>query len=316
MDISYLLFLQDFRNSIHDALTPFMQWVSSFAVSYLILFPVFMYWCTNKRKGLFPLCAMSVSVAVNAVIKLSACIYRPWIRDARIVPAGNAIQSATGYSFPSGHTTTATPLYGGMAMGFWKSKATHWLSGLCVLGILITGFSRNYLGVHTPQDVLVGLVVGIGSLLLAKWLFNYVEKHPEQENKFLLGGFLFCVISLIYITNKPYPADYVDGKLLVDPLKMMNDGYKDIGTLAAFCVARYVEKRWIRFQVPGFTLKGILWTLAGMALLAYGIKNLYAPFIGWFGPHWGRLVAQFILVFYIIALYPLVLKTFASPKSK
>ena len=49
MDIQYLLFLQDFRNSIDNALTPFMEWVSMFAVTYLILFPVYYYWNRNKK---------------------------------------------------------------------------------------------------------------------------------------------------------------------------------------------------------------------------------------------------------------------------
>ena len=43
MDIDYLLFLQNFRNSINDALTPFMEWISHFAVYYLLVIPVFIY---------------------------------------------------------------------------------------------------------------------------------------------------------------------------------------------------------------------------------------------------------------------------------
>ena len=314
MDISYLLLLQDFRNSINNSLTPFMRGLSDFAVTYLLLTAVFMYWCVSKRKGLFTICALSISVAFNAVVKLTACVYRPWIRDARVLPAGNALTTATGYSFPSGHTSTAVPLYGGLAMGLWDNKRTRWLAGICILAILLTGFSRNYLGVHTPQDVCVAMLIGLASLYATTRLFAYLSTHPEQENKFLLGGILFCVAALIYITNKPYPTDYVDGKLLVDPSKMMNDGYKDIGALASFCVARYVEKRWINFKETGVTLKGVLWALAGMGLLAYLIKNLSTPFIGWFGPHWGRFVAQAMLMFYVVALYPLVLKVFASPK--
>ena len=314
MDISYLLLLQDFRNSINDALTPFMRGLSDFAVTYLLLGAVFVYWCVSKRKGLFTLCAFSISVAVNAVVKLTVCVYRPWIRDARVLPAGNALKTATGYSFPSGHTSTATPLYGGLAIGLWDNKWTRWLAWLCIFAILLTGFSRNYLGVHTPQDVGVALLIGLGSLYFTSRLFAHLTKHPEKENKFLLGGLLFCVAALIYITYKPYPTDYVDGKLLVDPFKMMNDGYKDIGTLASFCAARYVEKRWIHFKETGFTVKGIICVVIGLALLAYAVKHLYAPFIGWFGPHWGRFIAQSILVFYIVALYPLVLKFCASPK--
>ena len=39
-DIQYLLFLQNFRNSTNNLLTPFMEWISLFAVTHLILIPV------------------------------------------------------------------------------------------------------------------------------------------------------------------------------------------------------------------------------------------------------------------------------------
>lgn len=304
MDISYLLFLQNFRNGIHDAWTPFLESLSLFAVTYIILLPVFVYWCISKRNGLYTLCATYLCLAVNAVLKLTVCAYRPWIRDARIFPAGNAITSATGYSFPSGHTAYATPIYGGLAVTFWEKKVTRCLSVLCVIAILVTGFSRNYLGVHTPQDVAVGLTLGVLALGTSGWLV----KHPEQEDKFLLGGVVGCILALIYISFKPYPMDYVDGKLLVDPVKMMNDGFKDIGALGAFCVARYIEKRWIRFKQTGLTAKGIILGIIGLAGLAWMVAHLYPPFVAWLGPHWGRLVAHSIIIFYIVAFYPLILK--------
>ena len=55
MDIQYLLWLQDFRNHIQDALTPFMEFITVFAVDYMILIPIFFYWFMDKRKGLYPL---------------------------------------------------------------------------------------------------------------------------------------------------------------------------------------------------------------------------------------------------------------------
>ena len=51
MDIQYLLWLQNFRDSIADAWTPFMEWVSMFSTTYLILIPVFLYWFRSKRGG-------------------------------------------------------------------------------------------------------------------------------------------------------------------------------------------------------------------------------------------------------------------------
>ncbi len=47
MDIQYLLFLQNFRNGINDALTPFMEMISLFAVTYLIIIHALVYWCVD-----------------------------------------------------------------------------------------------------------------------------------------------------------------------------------------------------------------------------------------------------------------------------
>lgn len=150
MDIQYLLWLQDFRNSINNAWTPFMEFVSMFAVTYLILFPVYIYWNRDKRDGLYVLVSYYFCMVFTPLIKLTACIYRPLIRDSRIIPAGDSISTTTGYSFPSGHTSTAGPLAGGMAVIFWKEKGMRWLSVLFAAAVLLTAFSRNYLGVHTP----------------------------------------------------------------------------------------------------------------------------------------------------------------------
>ncbi len=189
MDIEYLLFLQNWRNATNNMLTPFMEWISLFAVTYLILIPIFVYWCLDKKKGLYVLASYGMGIALNAVVKLTACIYRPWIRDARVLPAGDAITTATGYSFPSGHSSTASLIYGGLAVVSWNPKKTRIFAVIAIICMLITGFSRNYLGVHTPQDVCVGLTLGWISLFIMYKIFGYLAEHPEKEDLFLLAGF-------------------------------------------------------------------------------------------------------------------------------
>ena len=53
MDLTYLLWLQDFREATGNILTPFMDIVSLIAVRVIILVPFFVYWCISKRNGLF-----------------------------------------------------------------------------------------------------------------------------------------------------------------------------------------------------------------------------------------------------------------------
>ena len=309
MDIQYLLFLQDFRNSINNALTPFMEFVTNFAVDYMILIPIFFYWFFDKKKGLYALVSYYFCMFLTPLIKLTACVYRPWIRDSRILPAGDSIRTATGYSFPSGHTTTAAPLSGGMAVNTWENKKTRWLSVLFVVFILLTAFSRNYLGVHTPQDVCVGMILSVLSLVAAHYLFKYLAAHPEKEDLFLLGGFILCWIGILYISVKSYPIDLnAEGKPIVDPVKMMNDGYGDLGKAIGFIIARYVEKQWIRFKPLKKDWKTLLLCLVGLIPVVL-LKTYIRPFItDIFGSHWGKLMFSIVHVFYYIALFPLILK--------
>lgn len=100
----------------------------------------------------------------------------------------------------------------------------------------------------------MGICESVFWLIIVAKIFTYLDEHPEKENLLLLICFIVGWLGIAYITFKPYPMDYVDGKLLVDPQKMMNDGYGDICLLIVFPVARYIEKRWIGFQAPG--LKG------------------------------------------------------------
>ena len=311
MDINYLLWLQNFRDSINDAWTPFMEWVSMFAITYLILIPVFIYWNWDKRKGLYTLVSYYFCMVITPIVKLTVCCYRPWIRDSRILPAGDAITTATGYSFPSGHTSTAGPLAGGVAVTLWqeKDKPIRWLSLIFVLFALLTGFSRNYLGVHTPQDVFVGISISVLSLILVAKLFAWLDEHPEKEDWLLLGGFLFCWAAIAYITLKRYPMDMnAEGKLIVDPQKMMNDGYGDLGKVIGFIVARYIEKHWIRFQPPKMNWKSVGVSLIGLVCMVLLKKHLSPVITGWLGSHWGKLVFNMIYTGYYIALFPLVFK--------
>ncbi len=314
MDIEYLLFLQRFRESINDSLTPFMEGISLFAVTYLIMIPVFVYWVVSKRKGLYTLVSYYLCCGFNAIVKLTVCAYRPWIRDARVHPAGDAITTATGYSFPSGHTVTAGPIYGGLAVVSWSWK--KFVSVILGIFLLLTAFSRNYLGVHTPQDVFVGICESVFWLIIVAKIFTYLDEHPEKENLLLLICFIVGWLGIAYITFKPYPMDYVDGKLLVDPQKMMNDGYGDICLLIAFPVARYIEKRWIGFQAPGLKGAGLAAGIAGLVPLFLMIKFMRPALDGVLGTHWGHFANTFIIVLYCIALWPLVIKAVSKTEAK
>ena len=312
MDIEYLLLLQKFRELINDFLTPFMEMLSLFSISFVLMIPIFIYWVIDKKRGLYILLSYCLCSSINALVKLTACVYRPWIKDPRVVPAGDALSTATGYSFPSGHVAIAGPIYGGTALTS-KKKA---VKIICIVLLLLTAFSRNYLGVHTPQDVLVALLEAALALFAVSKIFAYIEKHPEKEDLFLILSFIIGCLGIAYISFKSYPLDYVDGKLLVDPQKMMTDGYGDICLLIAFPIARFIERKWVRFEPAGLKGEGILVGLFGLVpvgLMMLFLKNALDSFLG---DHWGHFTFTIILMLYCVALYPALINLYHGIKNK
>ena len=307
MDFQYLLWLQNFRESTNNVLTPFLMSVSDFAIFYSILIPTFIYWCINKRNGLYVFFVLSINGMLASFVKLTACVYRPWIKDPRIIPAGNATQTATGYSFPSGHTTMSTAIYGSTAVVLGK-KLFYFLA---VIGIFLTAFSRNYLGVHTPQDVIFGFLLAVFSIYVTSKGLKYFERNRGKENLMLTALFIFGLFVLVYAEYKPYPMDYVDGKLIVDPQRMTLEAWHVAGQLLGCVAGRFIEKHYVKFS-PRLNFRGIIFTLIGMLILYFIIKNL-TPFMRKLAePHYARMAAQFLTFFYVIVIWPAVMKIFNS----
>ena len=208
-----------------------------------------------------------------------------------------------------------TPLYLGSALIFWQRKYTRILAVLFVVLALLNPFSRNYLGVHTPQDVCVGLLLSIACLYAAWKAGDYFAQHPQKENACLAVVCVLGALALVYALCKPYPLDYVDGKLLVSPQKALKNAFESMGVLLGFCAGRYIEKTWVRFQAVGWTLKGVLCSLAGFIALYFFFAYAGKPLRHLLGVNWGRFTWSMLLMVYIIALYPLVLKWLFAKKT-
>lgn len=83
----------------------------------------------------------------------------------------------SGPSYPSGHTMMATSLLFVAAYLVRRELHWRWPYVVCVLFALVTSYSRLYLGVHWPTDVLGGAI--IGAVWLAAML-RAMDAHADE----------------------------------------------------------------------------------------------------------------------------------------
>ncbi|MBR2995623.1 MAG: phosphatase PAP2 family protein [Lachnospiraceae bacterium] len=307
MDIRYLLALQEFRNGPGAILAAFfakMTFLGELTTALFIMAAI--YWCIDKELGTYLLMGFSGNRLVNGVLKVTVCAYRPWIRDPAIVPHGDAITTATGYSFPSGHTMNAATVFGGGAV---RKDFPARLRVMLGLMVVLVAFSRNFLGVHTPQDVLVGMIAGTLVMYLTYRLMTWLGDHPEKSTLVCVIGLVLAAAVALYAGLKSYPQDYDSaGKLIVDGAKMANDTFKGVGWCSAFLVGWILERRFVRFSTD-------IPLTAKLTRLTYGLVSYYAvslilvPLLkDWIGGPVGTLVSCFLQMFYISFCFPLVIK--------
>ncbi len=213
---------------------------------------------------------------VNGFLKVTVCAYRPWIRDARIIPNGEALETATGYSFPSGHSMNAASLYGGGAIRKDLPRMLRITLGL--IAVLIA-LSRNYLGVHTPQDILVALAAGLLVMWLTGKLIKWVEAHPEKDILVMCIGIAIAVAVAVFASVKSYPEDRdAAGKLLVDGAKMANDTFKAVGWVIGYLVGWVLERRFVGFSTDVPMMTRITRFVTGL-LGFYAVSLILVPLI-------------------------------------
>ncbi len=306
LDIQYLLLLQELRNITGGIFDELFNAISKIAVDVMPFLPFLIFWAVDKKWGYRFLYAHSVSEVLNGVIKLTVCAYRPWIRSSQIEPAGDAKTAATGYSFPSGHTMSCTSTYGSVFA--WQRERRKWLAILCVVAIFLTGFSRNFLGVHTPQDVVVGFFAGAFTVYIVGRLFQKFSGNNDLLDRLTIFGLIIVILIIVYITFKSYPMDYVDGVLLVDPQKMMNDCFKGCGEFTGLLLGSYLERHYIEYEIPYGSSSLPTFTCVGIGIL-FSWKKYLAPatIVAAFGGHWGNFITRCIMMIFAVYIWPKVI---------
>ena len=295
----------DILYALEKIRTPFWNGVMS-AVTQLggevifIVAAVVVFWCVSKWEGYYLMTIAFCGTVLNQFLKLICRVPRPWVRDPNFTIVESARAEATGYSFPSGHTQNAIGLFGGMAR--WGGR--RWVRlGLTALALVIA-FSRMYLGVHTPADVGVSLVLAAALVLGLYPLMRRAQEKPRYMGYVLAAMLVVSGTFVVFVETCGFPAD-MDAENLASGI---GNAWKMLGAVAGMTLAWLLD-RYIHFETQAVWWVQVIKVAVGMALLLAIKSGLKAPLLALLG-HEGLAggVRYFLLVLVAGAVWPLVFR--------
>lgn len=254
----------------------------------ILIIMTFIYWCINKEKGVKVAFIGVVGINLNGILKGLFLAKRPFqYQDKAHLDrlAGTSLDSvATGTSFPSGHSQNSGTLYSSLIRYFKK----NWVLIISIFMLIIVPFSRLYLGVHFPGDVLVGVGLGIiTTIIFGKLIDKFYNKKIWL---FLICA--LCFIPFLFFKN------------------MGKDFYKGMGILLGCLGGLVLEEKYINFEIAKNKKVNILRYFVGLLLMllvylgAHIINHL--DFIEKY--HWllmtSNLITHAILAVVAIAIVP------------
>lgn len=291
MDFLYLL--EGLRTPWLDAIVSALTHLGGETVFLIAALAVF--WCADKRQGYYLLSVGFLGTLVNQFLKITCRIPRPWVRDPNFTIVESARAEATGYSFPSGHSTSSVGTFGVIAT---ESKRL-WLRVLAAAMCFLIPLTRLYLGVHTPADVLVGSAISLLFIVLLRPVI-YLE-DGRHIPKLLLVMLMLAAAFVAYMELFPFPAD-VDADNLHSAVK---NSYTLLGALVGMILVWKADQK-LCFSTEGIWYVQVLKTVLGLALALAVKEGLKLPLDALFGGHMiARAIRYMVLVLFAGILWPM-----------
>lgn len=298
--MDFLYFLEGLRTPWLDSIVGALTHLGGelvFLVAALIVF-----WCVDKRQGYYLLSVGFLGTLVNQFLKITCRIPRPWVRDPNFTIVESARAEATGYSFPSGHSTSSVGTFGVIA----TDARNLWVRlGALALCLLIP-LTRLYLGVHTPADVLVGSAISLFFIIVLRpVIYGGEGRHLPK----LLAVMLALAAAFVaYMEFFPFPAD-VDAENLHSALE---NSYTLLGALLGMILVWYADRK-LNFSTDGIWYAQVLKTVLGLAIALAVKEGLKMPLNALFGGHMAaRAMRYFLLVLTVGIVWPLTFPWFAK----
>lgn len=303
--MEFLYFLESLRNPVCDfffSLITFCGDETVFMAVGLIFF-----WCISKYQGYYLLCTGFVGTMINQFFKILFRVPRPWVLDPNFTIVESAREAASGYSFPSGHTQTSVGLFGGIA----RANKTPWLRIASIALCVLVPLSRMYLGVHTPADVGVSVVIALLLVFLLYPCFIKAEKSPKLMYIILFALTALAVAYLCFVSFFEFPEEVFAVENVHNYVSAIENAYTLLGCMLGFLVVYTVDLKWTSFKTEAVWWVQIIKVVGGL-IIVLAVKELTKiplnALLPDFENTWSRLIRYFLVAVVGGALWPMTFK--------
>ena len=297
IELEFLRTLRDLSSPIIDAITEF---ITMFGEQYIMVFLlIVIYFAYNKVFGKKLAYIIFSSLCLNGSVKGIVQRTRPFVVDPSLDSVRK--ETATGFSFPSGHTQNSSTIYLGIAYNNTWKKRVVWIIAI-TLSILIA-LSRLVLAVHYPTDVLVGFIFGTICAVGLSFIYNKYAKDLNKETiLFLITFILFLQFCFIF-----YKKNYSD-------IYIYKNFYTAYAMFGGFIIGNFLEGKFVNFNNETTLLKKIFRLIGAVVLyiiINFGLKailpseNIFCD-----------IFRYFMITFVIIGIYPIVFKNLLFKKNE
>lgn len=253
---------------------------------YLVLLPV-VYWGISKYHGRRLMILSLAAALVGQYLKFTFRRPRPFsVSPERITP----MLEQTGFGIPSGHTLFATVISGYA----WYRFPRPWVRIVAIAFVLLMGISRMIHGLHFPQDVIGGLLIGLGIVVLFWWLdtrfSDTVSNWPLARTLVLIG----ITTAVAFVLALLVEHEYEERKTILSVIGGL------CGGLSGFAL----ENRYVRFSSDGTIRARILRIVVGLivtVVLFVGLDYLYDVVVAG-RTHTGALVV-YVIRYGLVSLF-------------
>ena len=253
------------------------------APAYIVLLPL-VYWCYDENKGLRLGAAVLISAWLNISLKFLFDQPRPFF--AEYDPALGMIPERLG-GFPSGHAQNSLVLW--TIIASWGKKKRYLFAAALVC--LLVSFSRIYLGVHFPTDILGGWILG-GIVLCVYFLLGKRIEAALEHGGFRCGVITAALAAFGMILYRPGEEALMPGGMLLGMgtgycLNRRFTGFASAAIFGKTCIAKYL-----------ILLGRFVLGMAGMVLLFAALEKIISQ-----TRHSGNYQLFYFLRFALLALW-------------